>query len=79
MMARMNVSGESTLLGNATMMARMNVSGETTLLGNTTMVSQLNVSGMTLISRIIGFMRDMVMARYFGAGFASDAFLILKS
>ena len=38
--------------------------------------SLLNVSGMTLISRIIGFMRDMVMARYFGAGFASDAFLV---
>ncbi len=38
--------------------------------------SLINVSGMTLISRIIGFMRDMVMARYFGAGFASDAFLV---
>lgn len=38
--------------------------------------SLINVSGMTLISRIIGFMRDMVMARYFGAGFTSDAFLV---
>jgi putative peptidoglycan lipid II flippase len=38
--------------------------------------SLLNVSGMTLVSRIIGFMRDMIMARYFGAGFASDAFLV---
>ena len=38
--------------------------------------SLINVSGMTLISRIIGFMRDMVMARYFGAGFSSDAFLV---
>ncbi|MCX8514495.1 MAG: murein biosynthesis integral rane protein MurJ [Pseudomonadota bacterium] len=36
--------------------------------------SLLNVSGMTLISRIIGFMRDMLMASYFGAGFATDAF-----
>jgi putative peptidoglycan lipid II flippase len=36
--------------------------------------SLLNVSGMTLISRIIGFVRDMLMASYFGAGFATDAF-----
>ena len=36
--------------------------------------SLLNVSGMTLISRIIGFLRDMLMASYFGAGFATDAF-----
>ncbi len=38
--------------------------------------SLLNVSGMTMISRIIGFLRDMVMARYFGAGFATDAFFV---
>lgn len=36
----------------------------------------LSVSGMTLISRILGFARDMVNARYFGAGFASDAFFV---
>lgn len=38
--------------------------------------SLANVSGMTLISRVIGFLRDMVMARYFGAGFATDAFFV---
>lgn len=36
----------------------------------------VNVSGMTLVSRIIGFLRDMMMARYFGAGFATDAFFV---
>jgi putative peptidoglycan lipid II flippase len=34
------------------------------------------IGGLTLISRILGFVRDMLMARYVGAGFASDAFLI---
>jgi putative peptidoglycan lipid II flippase len=34
------------------------------------------VSGMTLISRILGFVRDLVIARIFGAGFATDAFFI---
>ncbi|MGH8642163.1 MAG: lipid II flippase MurJ, partial [Burkholderiales bacterium] len=34
------------------------------------------VSGMTLISRILGFVRDLVIARVFGAGFATDAFFI---
>ena len=32
------------------------------------------VGGMTLISRILGFARDMVLARYFGAGVVMDAF-----
>ncbi|HEY1774195.1 MAG TPA: murein biosynthesis integral membrane protein MurJ [Gammaproteobacteria bacterium] len=32
------------------------------------------VGGMTLISRILGFARDMVLARYFGAGLVTDAF-----
>jgi putative peptidoglycan lipid II flippase len=31
---------------------------------------------LTLASRALGFVRDMLMARYLGAGFASDAFLI---
>jgi len=31
---------------------------------------------LTLISRVLGFVRDMLMARFMGAGFASDAFLI---
>ena len=34
------------------------------------------IGGLTLISRILGFARDMLMARYIGAAFASDAFLI---
>ena len=32
------------------------------------------VGGMTLVSRILGFVRDMVLARYFGAGMVMDAF-----
>jgi len=34
------------------------------------------VSGMTLISRILGFVRDLVIARTFGAGLATDAFFV---
>lgn len=34
------------------------------------------IGGLTLVSRIAGFVRDMLMARFVGAGFASDAFLI---
>ena len=34
------------------------------------------IGGLTLVSRIAGFLRDMLMARFVGAGFASDAFLI---
>ncbi|CAN5297498.1 murein biosynthesis integral membrane protein MurJ [soil metagenome] len=34
------------------------------------------IGGLTLVSRILGMVRDMLMARYVGAGFASDAFLI---
>ncbi len=34
------------------------------------------VSGMTLISRILGFVRDAVIARMFGAGLATDAFFV---
>ena len=41
---------------------------------NSLLRSLLNVSSMTLISRILGFLRDMLMARYFGAGVATDAF-----
>lgn len=36
--------------------------------------SLANVSGMTMISRVFGFVRDMLMATYFGAGMATDAF-----
>jgi len=34
------------------------------------------VSGMTLISRVLGFVRDLVIARVFGAGLATDAFFV---
>ena len=34
------------------------------------------VSSMTLISRILGFVRDLVIARVFGAGFVTDAFFV---
>ena len=34
------------------------------------------VSSMTLLSRILGFLRDTVIARAFGAGIASDAFFV---
>ncbi|MCU0804501.1 MAG: murein biosynthesis integral membrane protein MurJ [Burkholderiales bacterium] len=34
------------------------------------------VSGMTLVSRILGFVRDAIIARMFGAGLATDAFFV---
>lgn len=34
------------------------------------------IGGLTLVSRVAGFVRDMLMAQYVGAGFANDAFLI---
>ena len=34
------------------------------------------VSSMTLLSRILGFVRDMVIARAFGAGLVTDAFFV---
>ncbi len=34
------------------------------------------VSSMTLLSRILGFVRDFVIARAFGAGMATDAFFV---
>lgn len=35
-----------------------------------------SVSGMTLLSRITGFARDVLLAVFFGAGFAMDAFVV---
>jgi putative peptidoglycan lipid II flippase len=35
-----------------------------------------SIGGLTLVSRVLGMVRDMLMARFVGAGFASDAFLI---
>lgn len=34
------------------------------------------VSSLTFISRVLGFVRDLVIARAFGAGFATDAFFV---
>ena len=34
------------------------------------------IGGLTLISRVLGLLRDSLFARYVGAGFASDAFLV---
>src|SRR5690606_2591327 len=34
------------------------------------------IGALTLVSRFLGMARDMLMARYVGAGLASDAFLI---
>ncbi|MCX7147604.1 MAG: murein biosynthesis integral membrane protein MurJ [Sulfuritalea sp.] len=38
--------------------------------------SLVTVSGMTLLSRILGFVRDFVIARSFGAGMMTDAFFV---
>ena len=38
--------------------------------------STATVSGMTLLSRIVGFMRDMVIAQFFGASVGADAFFV---
>jgi len=40
------------------------------------MKSTAMVGMMTLVSRILGFVRDMVIARYFGADAATDAFFV---
>src|SRR5438105_14729159 len=34
------------------------------------------VSSMTLVSRVLGFVRDALIARLFGAGLATDAFFV---
>ncbi|HEY0271227.1 MAG TPA: murein biosynthesis integral membrane protein MurJ [Sphingomonas sp.] len=34
------------------------------------------IGGLTLLSRVLGFVRDQLMAHFVGAGFASDAFLV---
>ena len=34
------------------------------------------VGGMTMVSRILGFVRDMVIARFFGASAGADAFFV---
>ncbi|MFN3287525.1 MAG: lipid II flippase MurJ, partial [Sphingomonadaceae bacterium] len=34
------------------------------------------IGSLTLVSRVLGFGRDLLLARFLGAGFASDAFLV---
>ncbi|EDT3313997.1 lipid II flippase MurJ, partial [Salmonella enterica subsp. enterica serovar Worthington] len=34
------------------------------------------VSSMTMFSRVLGFARDAIVARIFGAGMATDAFFV---
>jgi putative peptidoglycan lipid II flippase len=34
------------------------------------------IGSLTLVSRVLGMVRDMLMARFVGAGLAADAFLI---
>lgn len=34
------------------------------------------ISSMTMMSRVLGFIRDAIIARVFGAGAAADAFLL---
>ncbi|MFV3075101.1 murein biosynthesis integral membrane protein MurJ [Niveispirillum fermenti] len=34
------------------------------------------VGGITMVSRVLGFVRDMLMARYLGTGMAADAFFV---
>ena len=46
------------------------------LLSQTLSKSTLQVSGLTLFSRLLGFTRDMLIARYFGVGAATDAFFV---
>lgn len=38
--------------------------------------SLATVSSMTLLSRVMGFIRDAIVARYFGAGMATDTFFV---
>src|SRR5207245_6417470 len=38
--------------------------------------ARATVSSMTLVSRVLGFVRDVVIARLFGAGVATDAFFV---
>lgn len=38
--------------------------------------SLATVSSMTMVSRLLGFIRDAIIARYFGAGMATDAFFV---
>ena len=45
-------------------------------MGETLFKSTAVVSGMTFISRVFGFIRDVVIARLFGAGLGADVFFV---
>lgn len=45
-------------------------------MGRSLLRSTFTVSGMTFLSRILGFVRDVVFATVFGAGAATDAFFV---
>ena len=38
--------------------------------------SLVGVGGMTVLSRVLGFLRDSIIARIFGVGIATDAFFV---
>lgn len=48
----------------------------TQLSGRGLLKSTSTVGAMTLLSRVLGLVRDMVFARFFGAGFVMDAFFV---
>ena len=50
--------------------------GVAAVTGRSLLHSTSVVSGMTLLSRILGLVRDVVFARYFGAGIVMDAFIV---
>ena len=45
-------------------------------MGKALIKSTGTVAGMTMISRLLGFVRDVVIASYFGAGVGADAFFL---
>ena len=45
-------------------------------MSKTLLKSTATVGGMTMISRVLGLVRDMVIARAFGAGMGADAFFV---
>jgi putative peptidoglycan lipid II flippase len=63
--------GEAAVPEDAADAAESGDSGEASRVNRATGV----VAGATLLSRILGYVRDMVMAYFFGAGLAADAFI----
>ena len=46
------------------------------MVGKTLFSAFRQISGLTVVSRMLGFIRDVVFAHYLGAGAATDAFLV---